>query len=476
MKILHIATECYPAAKAGGMGDVVGALPIYLADHKVEASVILPKYATKWLTAQSFTTVKKDKLKLGSDEYNFRIQKLKKGTLPYHFYVVDIPELYDRENVYLGTDGHGYSDETERYFAFQIAVLKWLNAGRKSYDGLHCHDHMTALIPFMIKYVPEYKKIKDIPTFFTIHNGMYRGVYDWNKVNLLPKYDRKFDGMMDWDGKINSLATALKCAWSVNTVSPSYMKEIAKDRDTLTSLYRNESPKCSGIINGIDDQLWDPAKDNYLNIKLKKGDWTTFKNGNKKALNKEYKLDGKGPLIGFIGRLAHQKGADILASAIKNILAKKEKVNFIILGSGDKSIESSLQELEKTFPGKVATIIAYNEGLARKIYAGSEFLLMPSRFEPCGLNQLYAYRYGNIPVATPVGGLIDTVPDLANDGTGILAKDVDVDAFTKAIQRSITLYKNKKSYIELRDKVSKLDYSWHSSAAEYTKIYKQHIK
>jgi len=476
MKILHISTECYPAAKAGGMGDVVGALPIYLPNEGVEGSVILPKYGTKWIKAQSFTTVNKGSIFLDKKEYIFRVQKLKAGILAFDFYVIDVPELFDRENIYLGKDGNAYEDEMERYLTFQLAVIEWLVKGRKKFDGLHCHDHMTALITFLIQFVPAYEKLKTLPTFFTIHNGMYRGVYDWDIISLLPSYNREFDGMLEWDEKINSLATALKCAWAVNTVSPSYMNEIALDSETLTSLYISERSKCIGILNGIDEQLWNPETDKYLQNKLVENDWQNFKKNNRDSLNKEIELDNSGPLMGFIGRLAHQKGADVLVTSIRRVIAKKDKVNFIILGSGDKTIEEQLLKLQEDFPKKVCTIIAYDEVYARRIYAACNFLLMPSRFEPCGLNQLYSYRYGTIPIVTKVGGLIDTVPDISNGGTGISTTNLNSKGFAKAIKRGLKLYKNKKKYTSLLNQIIKLDFSWRQSAKKYKEMYSLYIK
>ena len=472
-KVLHICSECYPAAKAGGMGDVVGALPMYLPTQGIEASVVIPRYKNKWFAGQSFSEVVKGKFKLGKETIKYTVEQLTNNPLPYPFYCIDIPGKFDRENVYLADDGHGYPDEAQRNISFQIAVLEWLKKDKKSFDLLHCHDHMTGLITFFIKYSPAYKKLSNTPTCLTIHNGQYRGIFDWEMASLFPEYDKKYNGLLDWDGQINSLATAIKCAWQVTTVSPSYMEELQGNLDTLTPLIRSEKAKTCGILNGIDEQSWNPATDSHLDIHLKNNQWATFKSAHKKALLKKYNLKSRRVLVGFIGRFAHQKGADLLTAGITTLLQQKKPLSIIILGSGDKAIEEEVKSLAAQYPREVAAIIAYNEGLAREIYAGSDFMIMPSRFEPCGLNQLYAMRYGTIPIVRAVGGLKDTVPDIAKNGTGIAFQHANATDVSTALHRAIDLYKNKKKFNTLRKKITTLDYSWHQSAQKYSELYEQ---
>lgn len=469
--VLHISTECYPAAKAGGMGDVVGALPIYLPKQGIEASVIIPKYKRKWFDENNFSIIYSGEIKLGKNKVKFTIEKLEDAALNFPFYCVNIPGLFDREDIYLGADGHGYSDEAERNISFQVSILEWLSQSNYQFDILHCHDHMTGLIPFFIKASNRYKKLSNTATIFTIHNGQYRGIFDWSVGSLLPEFDKNMRGLLDWDGHINSLATAIKCAWQVNTVSPSYMIELMHDFDNLTTLVQSESNKCTGVINGIDNELWNPASDIYLDHHLTNGNWKDFKAKNKSRLLKLNDIKSRRPLFGFIGRLAHQKGADILAEAIEHCLEQKMVFSTVILGSGDKQIEQSLLDLAKKYPRDISVTIAYDEKLARAIYAGSDFLLMPSRFEPCGLNQMYAMRYSTIPVVTKVGGLKDTVPDIKNSGNGIVAESIDTDGFTEAISRSIALYKNKKHFDHLTNKIHSLDWSWNQSAIKYAELY-----
>ena len=473
--VLHISTECYPAAKAGGMGDVVGSLPLYLPNQGIEASVIIPKYKTKWFEKNSFISLHSDTIELGEKLVKYSIEKLNDSSLGYPFYCVNIPGLFDRENIYLGVDGHGYKDEVQRNIAFQVAILDWLLVSSEKIDLLHCHDHMTGLIPFMLKACDKYKSLSDTPTLFTIHNGQYRGILDWSSAELLPKFEKTSMGLLDWDGNINCLAAAIKCAWQVTTVSPSYMEELTEDFDTLTPLLQSEKSKCRGVINGIDNEIWHPVKDTYLNYPLENNDWKKFKRDNKSNLIKTNNLKSRRPLFGFIGRLAYQKGADIITEAITICLEQKLIFSTIILGSGDKEIEKSLLDLANKYPRDISVTIAYDEKMAHQIYAGCDFLLMPSRFEPCGLNQMYAMRYGTLPIVTHVGGLKDTVRDIKSKGSGIVTESIDAEGFVKGIERSIALYGDKNKFNKHTRAVKNMDWSWNQSAVKYAELYKQFI-
>ncbi|NNC94059.1 MAG: glycogen synthase [Chitinophagales bacterium] len=471
-KVLHISTECYPAAKSGGLGDVVGALPVYQEKFDIEASVIIPKYNLPWFQKQNFTTEFSGHIQLAEYGYNFEVQKLKDGVLPYPLYCIDIPNLFDRPSIYLDEHGKGYQDEPQRNIAFQRTILQWLVKCNKDFDLLHCHDHQSGLIPFFTKFVPKFSSLSWIPTIFTIHNAQYRGIFQWYFQKYLPAYDWQHNGWLDWDHCINSLAAAVKVADIVTTVSPNYMAEISMYSGNLETLFRSEQQKCTGIINGIDTEVWDPKTDKYLDHK-RTHHWQTFKNKNKKSLCEEFNLDPKLPLISFIGRLANEKGADFLGESIYHACKMQSNASFILLGSGDKEIENDLLTLQSYFPDRVASIIKYDEGLAHKIYAGSDFLMMPSRFEPCGLNQMYAMHYGTIPIVRSTGGLKDTVPDISEDGNGIAYLESSAGALTHSIMRALELYSNKEQFKKLRKKVIAIDFSWEKSAQKYFDLYHQ---
>lgn len=475
MKVLNISTECFPAAKAGGMGDVVGALPKYLPEYGIMASVVTPKYSNKWFLENEFDTVFTSRINLGNEEIAFSVQELKENTLEFPFYAVDIPGKFDRSNIYLDSDGTAYDDEVERNLSFQLAILTWLSSNKFTFDLLHCHDHMTGLIPFMIQHCLEFECISNLPVFFTIHNGQYRGSFSWDKKALIPDYPEEHGGLLDWDGRIHSLAAAIKCAQRVSTVSPSYMEELIDDFDSLTSLMRFEKYKSVGILNGIDTELWDPQTDALIHQVLKRSS-RVFKKANKKYLANAYGFKSSLPLFSFIGRFAFEKAADLLSGSIETYLTDVCDAHFFILGSGDKSIEEDVLSLQRQFPDNVTAVIAYNEKLAHQIYAASDFILMPSRFEPCGLNQMYAMRYGTIPVVRHTGGLKNTVPDIGDEGNGISFLRANHEDIVYSIGRAMELYNDQLTFQLTIDKIMKIDFSWDKSARKYSEEYDKLIK
>ena len=474
MKILNISTECYPAAKAGGLGDVVGALPIYLNKLDCEASVIIPKYSTDWMVSKKWKKKSQFELESGNNTYQITIFILNDTSFPYNLYAVDIPTLFDRKSIYLDENGKGYKDEAERNVVFQLSVLTWLCRLKYKFDVLHCHDHMSGLIPFLIDHSQVFSRLKKTPTLFTIHNGQYQGIFNWSKSELLPAYEPSARGLLEWDGKINSLACAIKCSWMVSTVSPSYMKELKENFGSLTSLIRHESSKCIGILNGIDTSVWNPKTDSLLPITFKT-EISRFKIDNKKELSSKLNIGSNKVWISFIGRLAYEKGADLLAPAIDQLLTKKREIIFVLLGSGDENVAIALKQLEIKYPKNISVTIAYNEALSHQIYAASDFLMMPSRFEPCGLNQMYAMRYGTIPIVNHTGGLIDTVPDIDFDGNGFDYTPNNVEKLCQVIIRAVSFTKNKEDMEKLRQKIVALDFSWEKSAQEYKNIYQNLI-
>jgi starch synthase len=456
------------------MGDVVGSLPAYLPEEGIHASVIIPKYSNDWLGKNKFSIVHKGRFNLGEEIISFSIESLTSSDLGFPLYTVNIPGKFDRSSIYLNVDGKAFPDEIERNLSFQIAIIEWLLTLKKSFDLLHCHDHMTGLIPFMIKYCKDYKELKKTPTFFTIHNGQYRGIFDWSKVSLFPSFHPKDRGILDWDGNIHSLATAIKCSWKLNTVSPSYMEELQNDFDTLTSLVQQEKYKSVGILNGIDAALWDPMTDSMISHKLKQSPFV-FKRNNKKVLAEKFGFKASLPLFSFIGRFAYEKSADLLASSFEKILSSNKRMQIIVLGSGDREIEAEILEAQKRFPKNFTAIIAYNEALAHQIYAASDYIIMPSRFEPCGLNQMFAMRYGTVPIVRKTGGLKDTVPDIGDGGNGISFLRASQKDIVFSMNRALALYKDKEAFKNLVQKLMKLDFSWKKSAQEYALQYLETI-
>jgi len=464
MNITHISAECYPIAKVGGLADVVGALPKYLNNKTTKAQVIMPFYNNTYTKSNRFKTIYESQVGLGDHSFVFKIKTLVKNTLDFNVYFVDIPELIFKDYVYSNND-------TQRFLAFQVAVLDWLLTQPKKPDIIHCHDHHTGLIPFMLQESHKYSTLNKIPNLFTIHNAQYQGAFTHDLVNLIPHFNFNNVGLLDWNGKINPLAAAIKCAWAVTTVSPSYMKELTNKANGLEDLLKLEEKKCFGILNGIDWNVWNPETDQFL---IKNYNTKTAAKGrlaNKKYLCDKFNLDINKPLFGFIGRLVYEKGSDVFPETFKQSLTNKNHTA-LLLGSGDKKQEQAFLDLKDNHDGLYNTFIGYNEALSHIVYAGADFLLMPSRVEPCGLNQMYALRYGTIPIVRRTGGLKDTVTDISKpNGFGICHDHVEAHEIIEAINRGITLYNNTEKFNNIKTQIMEIDHSWNASAKAYTKLY-----
>lgn len=471
MEIFHISAECYPIAKVGGLADVVGALPFYQNDMGVKANVIMPFYDTKFVRNNKLKTLARQKIWLGNDELNCKILVPVKSTIKFNLFLIWIEGLTDRENVY------GYQDDVERFTAFQIAALDWITKLKDKPNIIHCHDHHTGLVPFMMLYCQKYSDIRSIPTVLSIHNAQYQGDFSFDKLHYLPLFNHIHNGLLDWDGRINPLACAIKCAWRVTTVSPSYLKELMFHANGLEKLLEHEKAKTLGILNGVDYNVWNPDTDSMIAKKYSAKTVISGKKASKAALCKQFKLDPKKPLFAFIGRLVWEKGADLFPEIFQQMLASsKNNSNFLVLGSGNTDTEKQLSGLKERFSGSYNVYIGYDEPLSHLIYAGADFLLMPSRVEPCGLNQMYSLRYGTIPIVNNIGGLKDTIVDVKKkDGFGIKHSEANKSEIVKAILRAQNLYANKDKFRRIQKRIMSIDHSWHSSVKQYINLYKQLI-
>jgi starch synthase len=468
MEIIHITAECYPVAKAGGLGDVAGALPKYLNKAGHNAKVIMPMYRTKFLAANEWETVHEGRQNLSDYYFKYAVIKEKTDKLGFELYLVDIFGLLDREKVY------GYDDDTDRFIAFQIATLDWMTQWSHQPDVIHCHDHHTGLVPFMVKHCFAFQRLANVPTVFTIHNGEYQGQFARERSVLIPAYDTYKWGVLEWNGLINPMAAAIKSAWKVTTVSPSYLDELRYKAAGLEPLMEYEKGKCVGILNGIDADFWDPSLDPMLPYNYDSHDVRDGKRKNKKEICSTFGLDPDKPLITFIGRLVGEKAADLLPDAIRSsVYHHRGSMSFLILGSGDPDVENRLREVQHQVGGFVNTFFGYNEALAHQLYAGADFLLMPSRVEPCGLNQMYALRYGTVPMVRSTGGLKDTVKDFGDwQGYGIRFNNADVGDITYSVGRAVDLYYNKRDlYNWMRSYMMHIDNSWEASTQEYIRLY-----
>lgn len=467
MEILHVSAECYPIAKAGGLGDVVGALPKYQTLLGHVAKVVMPMYRTKFLYDNQWEVVHKAGASLGNTWFEYTVIKEKTNKLGFDLYLVDINGLLDREKVY------GYADDNERFTSFQIAVVDWVAQWKHHPDVVHVHDYHTGLIPFMMQSCYDYQQLRSIPTVLTIHNAQYQGWMGWDKAHYIPHWDGWKYGNLDWKNAINPLASGIKCAWRVTTVSPSYLEELRYMSNGLEDLFEYEKGKCSGILNGIDTKVWDSATDSYLDDHYSVDTVAEGKLASKEKLCAAFNLDINSPLIVFIGRLVGEKAADLLPQAIGDSLHHiGRKMNFLVLGNGEPHVEQQLESMRGALMGYYNSQISYNEKLAHQMYAGADFLLMPSRVEPCGLNQMYAMRYGTVPIVRRTGGLKDTVKDYGEEGGYGVCFDNDwVGDITHAVYRAMHLYAQPKKMEAVRKQIMELDFSWNSSAQQYINLY-----
>jgi len=465
MNITHISAECYPLAKVGGLADVVGALPKYQNQLGHESMVIMPFYNTKFTQNNTFTEVFKSEIHLGYHTIDFQILALKDNALGFDVFCVHIPQLLYTAKVYS-------DDDSMRFLAFQVAALDWIKQKRDLPDIIHCHDHHTGLIPFMMTHSFVYDRLRSIPSVVTIHNAQYQGWAGMELAEFIPHFKADRLGFTMWGNSINTLASAIKCAWKVTTVSPSYMEELMYKANGLENLLRHEHHKCVGILNGIDTAVWNPKADDYLvkNYTIKNS--LSGKKANKDYLCKTFNLDASKPLFTFIGRLVGEKAADLLPYMCDRALSYQD-ISILILGSGDSNVEHQLNSLKEKHSGRYNAFIGYDEKLSHIMYAGADFLLMPSRVEPCGLNQMYALRYGTVPVVNRIGGLKDTVSDFSlNGGFGITCNEASVDAFNNAIERGVSWYSHKEAFNKNTKYMMSIDHSWDKSAQDYINLYK----
>ena len=476
MEVLHISAECYPAAKAGGLGDVVGALPKYLTAAGTLTGVVMPKYRLKFMQTHEFEVVHHGTVRIHDQYFDYTVQRERTDELGFPLYMIDIPGKFDRPGIYADPHTGGFGDSVSRWLCFQNAVLQWITAFAPADRPkvLHCHDHHTGLIPFMVKHCVEFRSLAHLPTVFTIHNGQYHGNYHWDKMHLLPYFDAEARSLLDWQDTINPLATGIKCCWRLTTVSQSYLEELTQNSNGLESLVGHERHKARGIINGIDTEVWNPAKDKYIAHHLKRGNIAKFKAENKQKLTDYFNIDIRRPIFTFIGRLVGEKGAEIIPDLVRSHVRAGLEGAFLLLGTGQKHLEEILKWMPHEFPGRFDARLEYNEGVAHQLYAGSDFLLMPSRVEPCGLNQMYSMRYGTIPVVRAVGGLKDTVPDLGDPhGRGFRFMQLNVEDAFHAVRRATEFYRTEEHVSTVRKRIMAVDLSWEQSAQQYLKIYEE---
>ena len=474
MHILFAASECVPFSKTGGLADVIGALPPALANLGHQVTVFLPRYRQTRLdnprTVIPSITVPYD------DRYRF-CSVLDGGKRSgVQFYFIDYPPYFDRDGLY-GTQLGDYHDNAERFAMFSRAVLeaaKVLGAP----DILHCHDWQTALIPVLLTSLyEEDPAFARTPCVFTIHNLGYQGLFQPEILPLLMlPWDLFTMSKLEFYGKVNFLKGAITMADFITTVSRRYSQEIqtAEYGFGLEGVLRARGNTIAGILNAVDYESWNPETDSLIAAKYSAKD-LTGKAACKADLLKEFGLatDTRLPVVGIVSRFVQQKGFDLIHQ-VADRLAMEEMI-LVVLGSGQREYEDMFRRLNKQYPQKVAIKVAYDNALAHKIEAGSDIYLMPSHYEPCGLNQIYSLRYGTVPVVRATGGLDDTVEQFdprTQKGTGFKFREYSGEAMLDSLKGAITLYRdNPEAWRALMRNGMAQDYSWMNSAREYVKVY-----
>ena len=472
MEIVHISAECYPMAKAGGLADVVGALPKYQTQLGHIAKVVTPMHRTRFLYENNWDVVHKGSIFPNDQLVDYTIIKEQTNQLGFELYCVDIFGILDREKIY------GYDDDAIRFILFQYAVVDWLQHWNHKPDLVHVHDHHAGLIPFFMQSCLSFQSLQSIPCVLTIHNAQYQGVMSWDMARYFPNWDLRKRGMLEWHKHINPLAAAVKCAHRVNTVSHGYLQEIRQAANGLEQLFEYEMGKCIGIPNGIDYAVWNQATDALIDVCYSEADVVNGKTNNQQSIFEEQGWTDSLPLIIFIGRLVHEKAADLLRPALEQAYRQYGKCFYsFILGSGEASIERSIESIQHDMVGHFNARFEYNEALSHRLYAAADFLLMPSRVEPCGLNQLYAMRYGTVPIVRRTGGLQDTVIDYEDwQGYGVCFQHASVEDIVHAIGRALALYNDTKKLAVARQNMMKINNSWERRAGDYIDLYNAILK
>ncbi len=479
-KILFISSEAFPLSKTGGLGDVAGSLPNALLKQQQDVRLVIPAYRGTLEKLKQYT-------RIAQTRYYGLDVSIMESRLPgtkLSIWLVSCPSLFDRQGgPYNDEYGNGWKDNALRFAVFcHAAVDLAMDTFKNGWQPelIHCNDWQTGLVPALLslrKNAP--------PSVFTIHNLAYQGIFDQQTFSdlHLPQELWHIDGVEFYD-QFSFIKGGLSYATKINTVSPTYAKEICTSEHGygLDGLLTHRQQDLSGIINGIDTKHWNPGTDEYL-IEKYNARSLNKKSVNKTVLQEELGLDidAQIPLIGMVSRLVEQKGLEIILQSLPEL--NKLALQIVILGTGDTHFEIQLAEWASEHPSMIKVIIGYDEALAHRIEAACDIYMMPSRFEPCGLNQLYSLRYGSLPVVTAVGGLVDTVRDAEYDKShdiinmnGFIMPSHDATGLISTIKRALSNYAEKKSWRQLQKNAMSDDHSWLNSAEQYIKLYQSALQ
>ena len=476
MKVAFVTSELKPFVKEGGLADVSASLPIALKKQGIDIFILLPYY--KKISEQHFLISKypvyESVVETGEGYKPFSIYK---GRLPdsdIDVYFLMNLEFFGRDGVYNNPlNGVGYKDNDRRFGFFSKCVVNFLLYG-KSCDFIHCNDYQTSLIPPFISFSG-----RKIPTMLTIHNLGYQGIFNRDIMDFLKIPESLYYPMSPFEyyGKVNFLKVGILFSSVITTVSKTYAKEIIENEEMgygLKDVLLTREKDLYGIINGVDYNVWNPEKDEFIPFRYSEKNLEN-KYKNKKILLREFNFknpDTKKTLISMIGRLVDQKGFDLVIKLLP--LLKKKNIYFIILGTGLKKYHREFKDLEREFSDFFRIRLLFDEKLAHLIEAGSDIFLMPSLYEPCGLNQMYSLKYGTVPIVRSTGGLADTVREFnvkTGKGTGFLFKRYESEDLLSALEKALTVYKDRRMWRKLMLNGMNKDFSWGKSAKKYLELY-----
>jgi len=480
MKICFVSSESDPFIKTGGLADVSGSLPVELEKLGCDVDLFIPLYNSIDIVKfgiKPVNGIQGIEVNLGNKNVKFDLFICKINNTNINAYFIDCPVYFHRDRIYTNDP-----DEDERFILFQIGVLKSLQLLDIKPDIIHCNDWQTGLIPAYIKRDNEFKKFfEKSSAVFSIHNIAYQGLFDktsFSKTNL-PESDFRPMGPYELYDKFCFIKAGISFAEVVTTVSPSYSKEIQTPEFGcgLEGVLVNRKNDLYGIINGINNKIWNPGNDKLIPANY------TFKTFQDKIKNKtaflkktNLQFNENTPLLGIVSRFAWQKGFELFEPIMDNLLASN--IQIAVLGEGEEKYEKYFKGLAGKYPGKIAAFVEYNNELAHLITAASDIFLMPSKYEPCGLNQMYSLQYGTIPVVRKTGGLADTVKDADEnpaEGNGFTFSGFDSNQFYNAIERALLSFNNKSRWMKIVEQGMKEDFSWNSSALKYLEIYQKAI-
>lgn len=470
MNVLFAASEAVPFVKSGGLADVIGSLPRALQASGVEVRIILPKYEEiPAAIRERMTPVKEFGVYVGWRHQYCGLQELAMDGI--HYYFIDNEFYFKRQGIY------GYGDDAERFVFFSRAICEAIPYMGFEPDVIHCHDWQTGLVPFILKahyhHIEAYRRYR---TVFTIHNLKYQGRFSRELLqDLLGVGDSYFhkEGL-EFYGDGSCMKGALVYSDLITTVSETYAEEIKTPYfgEGMDGILRSRSADLIGIVNGLDNDFYDPMKDPDIAVNYRNS--LSKKRQNKTAFQEEFGLPVRPevPVIGLVSRLVEQKGLDLIEHILEELL--QEDIQFLLLGTGEWKYEQLFKDAAERYPDKVSAHIRFQESLAHKIYAASDLFLMPSQFEPCGLGQLIAFRYRTVPVVRETGGLKDTVipyNEITGEGTGFSFANYNAHELLFTLKRALEIYAQPEKWTRIIGNISKTDFGWGQAAKQYKQLY-----